>query len=299
MSYRKRPIQSTDIMVNRDTGALLVEPTTMTAGVFGDGSDDSWHLTSNATMAKSLYQFRSLTIDEAVAWSAPPWWVDLIPVIEIRCQTPIVLNGNIAADGITGWNQWGTILQTGGVSSYPRNGQGPALIAPSTDDVDFLGLYTIAGAGNDNYASQLGSSWLSPVLPGYSGGYLIGDPATYLIADPETFIGTDRPFRFAAGGGGSVDSANDGSGGGNGGGILLIRAPGIVFGANSSIAARGGNASTDGTNRDAGGGGGGHVELWTKTQLSPAEKARVSVAGGLGDSSGFNGLNGLAIFEVI
>jgi hypothetical protein len=264
----------------------------------GDGSDDAWHLTSNATMAKALYQFTSLEIDEGVVLSAPQWWVDLIPVIEIRCQTPIVLNGSIVADNVTGVNEWGTIRPSRGDSSYPRNGQGPALIAPSTDDVDFLGLYTIAGAGNSSYPAQLAGDWLSPVLPGYSGSYISNDPATYVTGDPVTFIGVDKPFRFAAGGGGSCDSGGDGSGGGNGGGILLIRAPGIIFGPNASITARGGDASTDGTNHNAGGGGGGHVELWTQAALSPAEKARILVSGGAGDVNGFNGLGGVTIYEV-
>lgn len=298
MSYRKRPIMGTDVITNGQTGALLVEPTTTISNLLGDGSDDAWHLTSSATMAKALYQFTSLEIDEGVVLSAPQWWIDLIPVVEIRCQTPIVLNGSIAAGNVTGWNNWGTIAPTGRDSSYPRNGQGPALIAPSTDDVDFLGLYTIAGAGNSSYASRLGGGWLSPVLPGYSDSYLTSDPSSYITDDPVTFIGIDRPFRFAAGGGGSCDSGADGSGGGNGGGILLIRAPGIIFGPNASITARGGDASTDGTNHNAGGGGGGHVELWTQAALSPAEKARILVSGGAGDVNGFNGLDGVTIYEV-
>ena len=274
-------------------------PNTKPLNVLGDGSDGAWHLTSNVTMAKSLYQFTSLEIDEAVVWSAPQWWVDLIPVVEIRCQTPIVLGGSIRADAVTAVRDYGSFIPTGGNASYPQNGQGPTLINPSTDDVDFLGLYTIAGAGNSSHQALLAGGWLSPILPGYSSGYISGDPADYLDDGPATFIGQGRPFRFAAGGGGSMDSGNDGSGGGNGGGLLLIKAPGIIFGPNALITAQGGDASTDGTNHNAGGGGGGHVELWTQTPLSPADKAKISAVGGSGDANGFAGLDGVRIFEVI
>ena len=307
MSYRKRYIMGTDVVTNAQTGALLVEPTTTTPGLLGDGSDDAWHLTSNATMAKSLYQFTSLEIDEGVVLSAPSWAADLITLVELRCQTPIVLNGSISADAVTAAAvPFDTPLDfraTGGNGDIEgeQGGVGPVLSGQYTAGEELFDFYPILGGGNAGHPSFVGQEADGEgVVVGYRDYLCFGDPASVLLGgfDFRIVVGMDRPYRFAAGGGGSCDSDIDGSGGGSGGGILLIRAPGIIFGPNASISARGGDASTDGTNHDAGGGGGGHVELWTQAALSPAEKARILVTGGEGDANGYSGLDGVTIYEV-
>lgn len=305
MPYLKRPLIGSDLIINGDTGALLVEPTTTLSGIYGNGSDGAWHLTSNATLAKSLYEFASLKIDEGVVLSAPQWWVDLIPVVEIRCQTPIVLNGSIAADAVTAAaTPFGSPLnlrETRG-GSYNEHGVGPILSGQYEWGEEFFDLFPILGGGNSTHRSWVAlDEWVESAAIGYAEYACDGDPASCVLSGFEWphVVGMDRPYRFAAGGGGSADSGNDGFGGGNGGGVLLIRAPSIVFGAGSAITARGGDASTDGTNHDAGGGGGGHVEIWTSTPLSPAEQSRISAAGGAGDTNGYAGLDGVRIFEVI
>ncbi len=276
-------------------------PNMSNAFLFGDGGDGDLHLQTNATIAKARYDLASLEIDAGVVWSAPQWWVDLIPVIEIRCLTAVILNGEVRADGVSGANSHGSIVPTGGgrPGSANSRGYGVNLIAANCDDQDYTGLYNICGAGNSSYPACPAGMWVDwSLLPGYADGWA-QNPEDIKTVEPDTFVGRDRPFRFAVGGGGSKDSGGDGSGGGSGGGILLIKAPAVVFGSSAKITARGEDASADGTNHDAGGGGGGHVEIWTRTPLSGSDRSRCQVAGGAGDANGYAGLDGVRIFEVV
>jgi hypothetical protein len=218
----------------------------------------------------------------------------------------------IKADGVTasalGNIDYGTALvlrHTGGrfdgTYGLEPCGVGPVFTSDGRWKQSMPDFYPILGAGGD-FGSSVGYYDNNPVpdgfinVIGYTACTCADDPSTVKMAgfDVRTVVGPDRPYRFAAGGGGGRGSS--GANGGDGGGILLIKAPGIVFGDNARISARGEDAGPN-ANDNAGGGGGGHVEIWTTTELSPTDQAKIDAHGGAGGTSGYAGLDGVVILE--
>jgi hypothetical protein len=277
-------------------------PTQSEPAEFGDGSDGNLHLQGNAHIAKPEYNFASLTIDAGVVWSKLGWDSDLLPITIIRCQTAIVLNGKITANGVSA-----TLVGGGSGFLDPCNqtasgyGEGPMTTWAEAGGKPSALIFPVVGGGaNPNTGPPAFPTSASggDLVLGYEYGEIY-DPYDIggLVPSLSDLVGPGRPYRYCAGGGGSAGDVN--SDGGNGGGIVVIYAPGIIFGTGGAIEAKG----TDGGGTDAGGGGGGYVEVHTRTALTAADKAKVNVAGGwcAGEpvESGFPGMSGLKRFLTI
>jgi len=253
---------------------------------FGDGGDGDLHLQADALIAKPEYNLRSLIIDAGVTWSAPVWWGrwDPIVVATIRCQTPIVLHGAIEANGVTagfgtiGTGQYYLEYAWGHAVRVHDQGTGPFWTFP--------GGGGSAGAANFVAAGAIGA---------FNGNVMAEfDAATMFGGDFERLIGPGRPYRYGAGGlGGSGDGGPPPDPAAGGGGCLVIAAPGIQFGDNAAIRAEGYSP----TNAGEGGAGGGYIEIVTRTPVASADQAKISVAGGVGNGVGGNGLDGFVRYE--
>jgi hypothetical protein len=256
--------------------------------IFGDGSDGDLVIGVSAEMASQEYNLRSLTIDAGADWDVPNWagrYTPFIPII--RCQTPIVLNGSIRANGVTApYNQGG-----GGTYSYVV---GAGAVAPSiADNIADRAWYVFAGGGSGGASAQVYEP-NGPVV-GYSASAIPSgvNAASIFFGDRADLVGPDKPFRVGVGGlGGDNDDIPPAVPSGGGGGAILIYAPGIVFGAGATIEAKGAAAEAN----NGGGHGGGYVEISTLDPIASADKAKVSVAGSAGNGTGGDGLDGFANF---
>ncbi len=266
---------------------------------FGDGSDGDLHIQSNTTIAKDEYNLQSLEIDAGFYLSAPSWAASYIPIVSIRCRTAIKLNGIIRANGVSGCMQTSAVSTTANPMPGNEDGKPPQLYYSTAGVVVGVEqIYPIAGGGNGTYGSWIANMPYAVSIVGYTATKCNGDPSAIFNGDRDALIGPGRPFRYCAGCGGAAGS-NYGGYGGTGGGILRIYAPAIIFGEGGGIQAKGANASGSGGDNNAGGGGGGYVEVITQTALSGSDWAKVLVTGGTGLASGYAGLDGHKVRQVI
>jgi len=70
---------------------------------FGDGSDGEAVIDSTFNPAKAEYNYRSLTIESAGEIRQQPWGAQKFPVLILRSQSPIILDGKVTANGVTQW----------------------------------------------------------------------------------------------------------------------------------------------------------------------------------------------------
>lgn len=271
---------------------------------FGDGSDGDLEILQGEVLleGKALWQFASLILGPGT-WLKTAGWNHGQPVVEIRCRTPIVLNGCIHA----GYSAWWTGTEWAGQPALPGEcGMPPILGTPGGS----FPILPIAGGGHSHVTLLLEDV---PPFP-YVDWTSAGDPKDILV-DPDYdfrhLVGPGRPYRFCAGCmSGYGDDGTGGSGeGGKGGGILLIHAPSIVFGEVGYIFANGESAqgfpgSTGGEEPEEDGhghgGGGGYVEIATRTPLTEAQRDHVQAEGGSGfGEGGHGGLPGVSVFVVV
>jgi hypothetical protein len=255
---------------------------------FGNGSDGALHLQANATMDQGEYHLSSLTIDEGITWQAPKWSVDFIPIVILRCRTPIVLNGKISASGVTAYlDASGNLVDT---AAAARSGYGPSL-----GDGAYPGpLFSFVGGGSLSHTAMVYESATERSL-GYTAAQINSyenGSSIWKGMNREVLVGPTGLYRYGAGGGGSTEAGQTNPG--IGGGILILCAPAIRFGANAAIEAKGISAAVIAGQNGSGGGGGGHIECWTRTALSDIDWAKVSVAGGSGSAAGAGAMPGLA-----
>lgn len=279
-------------------------PATKLAWQFGDGSDGELHLSASGNPTKAEYNFTALTIDAGVEWAQQLWATQDFSHVVIRCQTSIVLNGSLAADGVA----------CAGMSGWQPNGGwrvGPPFgLAPTEDAINGSSagwsrhILPIQGgpAANSGY-SYVGSYETNPYFPiDLYYNIFANDSVSDVRNTSATWatraaaqIGPDRRFLFAAGSGGGADGNEMAEYGGNGGGAWIIYAPAIIFGAAASITARGSDGDTDALGSGCGGGGGGSVQFYTTQEVAAGDLAKCDVSGGSGTGSAYDGHAGLVI----
>ena len=291
----------------------------ITANPFGDGSDGAMVISADAYMAQAEYNLVSLTVDATKVWSAPKWSVDFLPIITVRCQTPIVLDGAIRANGVTGFVSGPrTVTDTGAVDAGGGDGMPPAIYGP-VDSPEAATAFlpgeilpipggadgAAAGVSYLVYPASSGLIFPTPPYTRFDVNSAAGDSIWDSNFARDDMVGPGKPYRYCAGcGGAGFDAAGYGGGGG---GILLIYAPAIIFGANADIQSEGaaGGAGEGGAGPGGGGGGGGYVELVTRVAVSTSDWAKVSVDGGAlgagydGAPDGFAGGTGHRIRRVV
>ena len=258
---------------------------------FGDGSDGALHITADAEMSAAELNLTSLEIDATKTWSAQKMSVSQRPLVIIRCLTPIILNGTISLDEIGGaldGDDSGLIIDQrhGDYAAVFRVG---SISAANDHEASAMAVYPIASGGGDT-SIQMGST---RPLAGYTSSVVNSgaDGDSIFAGNRDDLIGPGRLFEICVGCGGSQNGCGDPIG--KGGGAIRIYAPAIIFGSSGAISACGGDgadqADADGA---GGGGGGGYVETWTKTPITDADWAKVTVAGGTGGTNTSNGLDG-------
>lgn len=276
---------------------------------FGDGSDGALTISSNANPSQAEYNLTSLTIDAGVTWAQQLWSTQYFPFVTVRCQSPIILNGTLSADGVACSSSGFTWAGNGGWRNGPPYGVAATLWANNgSNGAESINILPIQGgpAASDGsaYITCLGQAADFPTDL-YTASYktLGGASRRRNTADWEARakaqIGFGRRFVIAAGAGGSADGSTMTEYGGNGGGAWIIYAPAIIFGASGSITATGGDGDSGGVGAGTGGGGGGSIQTYTLSELSAADKAKCDVSGGTGTGSAENGDDGLLINRIL
>ncbi len=261
----------------------------------GNGSDGALHIQTDTEMAQGEYNLTSLTIDTGSTWAPnkpasrglPTEVADYVPIVIIRCLTPIILNGIISMSEVTRCMSYTDMnpLINGpvafGYNATPRayNYSGGGAVGPGDTPI-WEGANTSLVGFNDDFAS------LSAIDEWEGGG---GQwPRQFY----ERWIGPNRPFRHGLGGVGRQGLMQYSNiYGGRGGGHIEIYAPDIVGSGEPSVYAQG----EDGQNGDyedfdgfgSGGGGGGTILLFT--MATPRTMYAFGVTPGMGGSSDYGG----------
>ncbi len=235
----------------------------------GNGSDGALHIQVDTEMAQSEYNLTALTIDADCTWEphkpvrGTSYQVaDYIPIVTIRCLTPIVLNGTISMSGLT---------QIIALNNMNALGYGPAAFGHNILPAAYNYAGGGVGGGNPDPKVWDGNN---TSLAGYDDDFIALHAEDEWIGGLprhpffEKWIGPNRPFRHGLGGiGAAGESSYFTIYGGRGGGHIEVYAPDIISGGTPGIFAVG-EDGTEATFEDdpgfgGGGGGGGTVLLFT------------------------------------
>ncbi len=278
-------------------GANWIGTTSITKGVYGDGSDgalttsgDDEDLTGGAN--RDMY-FTDLTISHVGATSKG-YRIFVKGVLTVDSGKSISVDGGDAgvapaagiAGGATGTLMPGVIGGTGGVGAAVGN----AGTATSVSGGGSGGAGGQSGGGAD----AGGVAGVATAPTGAEGGIPKNMPhACSLTVVPDAAV-PQRMEGGASGGGGAGDAAQNGGGGGGGAGVIFIAARTIVL--VGDITANGGaGQDADGGNGGGGGGGGGGLVVLVYDAKSGEGNVTASLgAKGLKAGTGDDGVDGSA-----
>lgn len=283
----------------------LGSATAVGSGIYGDGSDksgltggaftfDGVTAVTGSTRVGSVYTltrdvfYTSVTVNSGITVNTAGF--------RMFANVAITNNGIIANNGGNGVTSTGGAGGAAGGSlgvGYTGGNGGNAAVGANAQTSagvgDFGGTASAGGAGTNAggsptalttpTAAKGGVRFLSSLLSG-----------TFLSASS---TGGFSGGAGGGGGGGGAVAGNLGGGGGGGGGVLGLYSP--VISGTGTFQANGGNgaAGSGGGNDGGGSGGGGGVVIFvTRTTLTAALLAQISVAGGTGGAGLGTGTGG-------
>lgn len=243
----------------------------------GNGSDGSFHATSNTVLTAGTYHYTTFTIDAGVTVSV----TGSVP-LEIHCTGAATINGTLTVAGQNGTD--GITFSAAGIGGIGVAGGGNGGDGTYSVSVGGMtaanGTYTGFGMGGTGWSGGAGAGFstagFGPGVAGVNGGISYGTPDLIVIEG-------------GSGGGGGSGGNNCGSGGGGaGGGALVLYANTISIGATGVITANGGDGGSDGTGNCGGGGAGSGGALLLSTPTLNND-GMIVAEGGSGGASTIGG----------